>query len=90
MDNNSVVINDNNIPEKYKPIGMWGYFGYELLFALPIIGFILILVFSFGGTQNINVRNFARSYFCVLIIGLIIALFVLLFGLLFAGLLATK
>ena len=90
MDNNNVVINENNIPEKYKPISMWGYFGYELLFALPIIGLILILVFSFGGTQNINVRNFARSYFCVLIIGLIIALFVLLFGLLFAGLLAAK
>lgn len=90
MDNNNVVINDNNIPEKYKPISMWGYFGYELLFALPIIGLILILVFSFGGTQNINVRNFARSYFCVLIIGLIIALFVFIFGLLFAGLLATK
>ena len=22
-----------NIPEEYKPISMWGYFGYELLFS---------------------------------------------------------
>lgn len=51
---------------------MWGYFGYEILFSIPIIGFIFILVFSFGGTNNINLRNFARSYFCVLIILLII------------------
>ena len=40
---------------------------------------IFILVFSFGGTNNINLRNFARSYFCVLIILLIIVGFFALF-----------
>lgn len=30
----------------YSPISMWGYFGYELLFAIPCIGFIWLLVFS--------------------------------------------
>ena len=60
--------NYNTIPEEYKPISMWGYFGYELLFAIPLVGFILLLVFSFGGTQNKNLKNFARSYFCFLII----------------------
>ncbi|MDE5746039.1 MAG: hypothetical protein K2I21_00500 [Acetatifactor sp.] len=58
----------NNIPEEYRPISMWGYFGYELLFSIPCVGFILLLVFSFGGARNINLRNFARSYFCFLII----------------------
>ncbi len=58
----------NSIPQEYQPISMWGYFGYQILFALPIIGWIILLIFSFGGTKNINVRNFARSYFCVLII----------------------
>ena len=61
-------MNKDNIPEEYKPISMWGYFGYEILFAIPIIGFILLLVFSFGGTRNKNLKNFARSYFCFLII----------------------
>ena len=23
---------NNQVPEEYRPIGMWGYFGYELLF----------------------------------------------------------
>lgn len=59
---------NKNIPEEYQPISMWGYFGYELLFSLPCIGFILICVFAFGGTKNVNLRNFARSYFCFLII----------------------
>ena len=58
----------NNIPEEYKPISMWGYFGYQILFSLPIIGFILLIVFSVGGTKNVNLKNFARSYFCFLII----------------------
>lgn len=57
-----------NIPPEYKPISMWGYFGYELLFAIPCVGFILLLVFAFGGTSNQNVKNFARSYFCLLIV----------------------
>lgn len=58
----------NNVPDKYQPISMWGYFGYELLFAIPVIGFIVLLVFAFGGTANVNVKNFARSKFCVFII----------------------
>ena len=60
------------IPEDYKPISMWGYFGYEVLFSIPLVGFILLLVFSFGGTKNKNLKNFARSYFCFMILTVII------------------
>lgn len=60
--------NDDYIPEEYKPISMWGYFGYEILFSIPLVGLILLLVFSFGGTRNKNLKNFARSYFCFLIL----------------------
>ena len=60
-------MNENYIPEEYTPISMWGYFGYSLLFSIPIVGLICIIVFSFGGSRNINLRNFARSYFCWLI-----------------------
>ena len=68
------------IPEEYKPISMWGYFGYELLFSIPCIGFIALLVCAFGG-KNINVKNFARSYFCYMIIAAIVfALFFFVFG----------
>ena len=71
---------ENNIPSEYKPISMWGYLGYEILFSLPCIGFILLLVFSFGGTQNKNLKNFARSYFCLLIIGVVILAILLIMG----------
>lgn len=58
----------DNIPEEYKPISMWGYFGYEILFAIPIVGIICLIIFALGGTSNKNVRNFARSYFCFIIL----------------------
>lgn len=59
------------IPEAYTPIGMWGYFGYSFLFMLPVVGWILCIAFAFMA-QNINLRNYARSQFCWIIIDIII------------------
>lgn len=63
---------NQNIPEELRPISMWGYFGYEILFSIPCVGLILLLVFAFGGTRNINLKNFARSYFCFLLLALVL------------------
>lgn len=52
---------------KYKPLSPWAYFGYSLLFSIPLVGFILLIVFSFSD-ENINRRNYARSFWCALII----------------------
>lgn len=68
------------IPAEYQPISMWGYLGYQLLFAIPCVGFILLLVFSFGGTSNVNVKNFARSHFCLFIISIILTVLLFLLG----------
>ena len=62
----------NNIPEKYRPISMWGYLGLEILFSIPVVGFIILIVYALGGTKNVNKKNFARSYFCFVIIFVII------------------
>ncbi len=79
--NSTNNVNDvTNIPENYKPISMWGYFGYEILFSIPCIGIILLLVFSFGGTKNVNLKNFARSYFCFLIILAVLVMIALAAG----------
>lgn len=57
---------------------MWGYLGYDILFALPCIGIILLLVFALGGAKNKNLRNYARSFFCSYILMAVIALIVIL------------
>lgn len=59
------------IPEEYNPISMWGYFGYEILFAIPVIGWILIIIFALTASNH-NLRNFARSQFCLLIVYIVI------------------
>lgn len=72
--------NFNNLPEEYRPISMWGYFGYTLLFSIPCVGLIALLIFAFGGTRNINLRNYARSYFCLFILGVILSIVFILLG----------
>lgn len=77
-------IKDYNPHFDYKPIRMWGYFGYDLLILLlgliPIIGWIIglvmLLVWSFSTSGNINRRNYARSKFCWFIILIIVILIV--------------
>ena len=61
----------NNLPEQYKPLSPWKYFWIDVLFSLPVIGLVFAIVFSFS-RANINRRNFARSYFCALLIGVIV------------------
>ena len=34
------------IPAEYTPISMWGYFGYQILFSIPLIGWIIVIVFA--------------------------------------------
>lgn len=59
------------LPSQYRPMGAWSYFGYSILFALPLIGFIALLVCAFS-SSNIVRRSYARSYFCGLVIVLIV------------------
>lgn len=58
--------------EQFRPLTPWAYVGYSVLFSIPLIGLILLIVFSFSD-NNINRRSYARSFFCWLIIGIIIS-----------------
>lgn len=59
------------IPEEYRLMGPWAYFGLQILYAIPVIGFIFLIIFSFK-SSNLNRRNFTRSYWCALIVWLLI------------------
>ena len=61
------------IPPQYKPMSPWAYYGLQLLFSIPLVGFICLIVFSLDN-GNLNRRNFARSYWCSLLVGLIITI----------------
>ena len=71
-------------PERFRPLSPWAYFGYGILFAIPVIGLILLIVFSLS-EQNINRRNYARSFFCALLIIIIVIVVLTMTGVLGAG-----
>lgn len=64
---------------EYRPLSPWAYFGYSILFNIPVIGFILLIVFSLDNS-NINRRNYARSYWCWLVIFIILVVILIISG----------
>lgn len=62
------------IPDGYKPISPWGYLGYALLFAIPIVGLVLMFVWGFGENTNKNLKNYARYYLICVVIGIVVAI----------------
>ena len=56
------------------------YIGTMLLSAIPLVGFILLLVWAFGSDTNPNKKNFCRAYLILMLIGIVL-------GIIFAGVL---
>ena len=54
-------------PPNCIPIKPMGYIGYELLYAIPIIGLIFMLAHS-ASIKNYNRRNFARSHLIIILL----------------------
>lgn len=77
-------ITEADLPPRLRPLSAWAYFGYTLLFAIPIVGFIFLIVFSFNGS-NVNRRSFARSFWCALLLGIIVFVTILLVVLIAGG-----
>lgn len=69
----------SQLPYKYQPIGAWAYFGYSLLFALPVVGQIALLIVALVAS-NVNVRSYARSFFCLTLIIIIAVLLLTVAG----------
>lgn len=74
----------NTIPPENRPLSPWAYWGLQILYAVPIVGFIFLIIHSCSGA-NINRRNFARSYWCSLILVGIIGLIYLIVALIAGG-----
>lgn len=60
-----------HLPEAYRPLSPWSYFGLGILYSLPLVGWIFLIVHAIGST-NLNRRNYARSYFCVYVLVIIL------------------
>ena len=68
-----------NGPQEFRPISAWGYFLLEILYSIPVIGFIFLIVHAIGAS-NVNRRSFARSYFVIFVVIFAIVLVVIFSG----------
>ena len=76
---------EEELPEKFKPLSPWVYFGLQILYSIPIVGIIFMIIFSISD-GNINRRNFTRSYWIPFVIALVLVIiYIILAFFLFAG-----
>lgn len=61
-------------PEKVAPLKTWKFIGMFVITGIPLIGFIMILVWSFSNSFNKNTKSFARAILILWIIGLILSI----------------
>lgn len=72
---NPKPLTKENLPNQFRVLSPWAYFGLQILYSVPIVGFIFLLIHTFS-SANLNRRSFARSYWCSLILVGIIAVIV--------------
>ncbi len=60
-----------------KYIGAWHYVGLEILYAIPVIGWIFLIVHCFL-PENPNRMHFARHFFVRFLLGIVIMLILML------------
>lgn len=82
---------DSYTPDTSPVVGSWGFVGAILLLNLPVVGFVLSIVWAAGAVSNKNLRNLARAYLLLLLLFLAVVLSLLLtvfarFGSLMVGL----
>jgi len=59
---------------KTAPLPVWKYIGIFLLTSIPIIGAIMIIVWSFGSSFNKNTQNYARAVLILFILSFILSI----------------
>lgn len=65
------------------------YIGMMLLACIPLVGFILLLVWAFGSNENPNKKNYARAVLLLSVIAIVISIiFIIATGGLMAALLS--
>ncbi|MDO4568388.1 MAG: zinc ribbon domain-containing protein [Clostridia bacterium] len=78
------VFTENDLPEAYRPMSPGAYFGYSLLFAIPLVGFILLIVFAVNN-DKINRRNFARGQLISIAVGVALSIVLTILMLVFTA-----
>lgn len=72
-------INPPPSDSKYASMNIWSYVGMMILFSLPIIGFILAIIWACD-SNHINRRNYARALLVLIAITIILSVVITVVG----------
>ena len=71
--------------DRTAPFSTGGFFLVQLALMVPFVNLILLLVFAFSGSVNVNLQNYSKAILIWMLIGIGIALIVGVIGALAAG-----
>jgi hypothetical protein len=71
--------------DRTAPFPVGGFFLVQLAMIVPVVNIILLLIFAFSGSTNINLQNYSRAVLIWVLVGLVIGLIVGVVGALAAG-----
>ncbi len=71
--------------DRMAPFSTGGFFLVQLALMIPVVNLILLLIFAFAGSVNINLQNYSRAILIWMLVGIGIALIVGVVGALAAG-----
>lgn len=78
------AITEDMLPHELKPVTAGEFFGYTLLFGIPLVGFIMLFVVAFGSSYKKSLRNYAKYYLILYLVMTIIMVVIMLLAI-FAG-----
>ena len=78
-----IEITEDMLPRKLQPVSVGAFFGYSILFSIPVVGFIMLLVVAFSSGFKKSLRNYAKSILLAILI--VVLLIVLLIALAIVG-----
>jgi len=80
-----IVLGDRMAEDRTAPFSTGGFFLVQLVLMIPFVNLILLLVFAFSGSMNVNLQNYSRAILIWALIGIGIAVILSIFGVLAAG-----
>ena len=86
MSNNHPVSN-----RMERPLSVGDWIVVFLLLGIPVVGFILVIYWSFGDNVNINKKNFSKATLLLIVLTFaLIVIFTIFFGQLLSNLNVTN
>lgn len=71
--------------DRMAPFSTGGFFLVQLALMIPVVNLILLLIFAFSGSTNVNLQNYSKALLIWALIGIGIAVIAGVIGALAAG-----